>query len=168
MDKKIYIPILFLIIVCLVFLLSQKSICGNKICEKDENCGNCEDCKCKEGQYCSNTKCVTPVCGNGECELFEKPSECCIDCECWNPGEVCNIEINKCEVREIRISDDRIRELVISYFEGESKEVISLDIKGLITWENKLGKNVIVEIKGQEWFSTVIVTEDEKVIDTTI
>lgn len=106
-----------------------------------------------------------PVCGNGICEYFETPDECCKDCECWGKGEVCNIELNKCEKREIKISDERIKELVTQYFENRGKEVVSMNITSLITWENKLGKNVIVRIKDQEWFSSVVVTEDEKVTE---
>lgn len=106
-----------------------------------------------------------PVCGNNICEYFETPDECCKDCECWGKGEVCNIELNKCEKRQITISDERITELVMQYFANQGKEVVSINITSLITWENKLGKNVIVRIKDQEWFSSVVVTEDEKVIE---
>ena len=106
-----------------------------------------------------------PVCGNGVCEYFETPGTCCKDCECWGQGEVCNLKLNKCEKREIRITDERIRELVVQYFGDKGKEVVSMNITGLITWENKLGKNVMVYLKDQEWFTPVVVTEDEKVIE---
>jgi len=105
------------------------------------------------------------VCGNGVCEYFETPSTCCKDCECWGLGEVCNLELNKCEKREIQISDERIRELVLQYFENKGKEVVSMNITGLVTWKNKLGKNVMVYVKDQDWFIPLVVTEDEKVFE---
>jgi hypothetical protein len=106
-----------------------------------------------------------PVCGNNICEYFETPKECCRDCECWGLGEVCNLELNRCEKREINISDERIRELIIQYFENKGKEVVSMYITGLVTWENKLGKNVIVNIKNQNISTQVVVLEDEKIFE---
>lgn len=106
-----------------------------------------------------------PVCGNGICDLFETPNECCKDCECWGVGEVCNKELNKCEKREIQITDERIRELVMQYFANRGKEVVSMNITSLITWENKLGKKVMVFVKDQDWFISVVVMEDERVFE---
>lgn len=107
----------------------------------------------------------SPVCGNDICEPFETPDKCCIDCECWGQGEVCKILRNKCEVKEIEISDERIKQLVLEYFENENKELESMEIGILITLDNKLGKNVVVHIKDQEWFVPVIVMENETVIE---
>lgn len=115
--------------------------------------------------YSKYGKIKRPVCGNGICEYFETPEDCCRDCECWNLGEVCNLEKNRCEKREIKISDERIKEVVINYFEKQGKEVVSMEIVSLITWNNKLGKNIIVHVKGVEWFIPLIVTEDEEVIE---
>lgn len=109
-----------------------------------------------------------PVCGNNICEPFETPDNCCKDCDCWGKGEVCNIQMNKCEVREINISDQRINELVLEYFQNKSKEVESVKIGDLITMDNKLGKNVMVYIKGQEWFIGLVVMEDEKIIESKV
>lgn len=150
------------------FIGIPRAECGNNICEKGEDCFSCfKDCPCPEGQYCSLELklCVSPTCGNNECEYFEK--DCCIDCGCTG-GEVCNIALNKCEEKEFTISDERIQELVTEYFAGQGKEVESIEIGDLTTWENKVGKNVMVFIKDQDWFSSVIVTEDEEVVDVTL
>jgi hypothetical protein len=152
----------------LIFLMFKKPVCGNDVCEPGENCVVCmKDCACPQGLYCSKElkSCVKPTCGNKVCELFETPDECCIDCECWNTGEVCNLKTNKCEKREIKISDERIREIVLEYFKQKNKEVVSMNITNLITWKNKLGKNVMVFIKGVDWFIPVIVTEDEEIVE---
>ncbi|MEM5874472.1 MAG: hypothetical protein QW641_00895 [Candidatus Aenigmatarchaeota archaeon] len=167
-NKKISLLIItaFIFIFSLLFLFFKAPVCGNLVCEKGENCLNCKiDCSCQFGMYCHEGVCISPTCGNKKCEPFETPYECCIDCECWGKGEICNIEINKCEIREIKISDEKIKELVIEYFKNKSKEIEKIEIKDLITWENKLGKNVIVVLKNQEWFIPIIVTEDEKIIE---
>jgi hypothetical protein len=106
-----------------------------------------------------------PVCGNNACDYFETAVGCCKDCGCWGLGEVCNTTLNKCEKREIRISDERIGELVAQHFANSGKEIVSMNITSLITRENKLGKNVMVYVKGQEGFVLVIVMEDERVIE---
>jgi len=109
-----------------------------------------------------------PVCGNNVCELFETPGECCKDCDCWKQGEVCNVNSNKCETRDIKITDERIRELVVQYFEKQGKEVVSMNITSLITWKNKLGKNVMVQIGGQDSPVPLVVLEDDEVIEFSI
>ena len=169
--KVIYIFIgLFILTITAVsvfFLIQKSPVCGNEKCEKSENCDSCfEDCKCSEGLYCSEGKCIEPTCGNNKCEYFE--DDCCIDCGCTESGYVCNMNTNECEFKEFTISNDRVTELVTDYFTNQGKEIISMNITNLVTWENKVGKYVNVYVKDQSWVSSVIVTEDEEVVDTTL
>jgi len=52
------------------------SVCGNRICEGDETCKNCDDCECSIGEAC---------CSDGRCCDNEG---CCDDGSC-NPEFVC-------------------------------------------------------------------------------
>jgi hypothetical protein len=143
------------------------SRCGNGICEVEENCYDCpKDCKCKTNEYCSKEtkECMLPQCGNGKCEPFEGPDNCCIDCKCTIPGEFCNLTTKKCEIQEINISDERIRQLVNEYFQNQNKTIISMEISSTFAWGDKIGKLVKVEIK-DEWIYTVLVTEEGEVIE---
>ena len=108
-----------------------------------------------------------PVCGNNVCELFETPETCCKDCECWN-AEVCNMDLNKCEKREINITDERIKELVVQYFGNKGEEVVVMNITSVINWKNTLGKNVMVQVSGQDSPIPLIVLEDERIIEFNI
>jgi len=170
-NKKIIlytITILFVLAIStgLVFFLQKEAVCGNGLCENDEDCSICiQDCKCDSGKYCSLNKCVSPECGNGVCEPFEKPDICCVDCECWNQGEVCNKEKNKCEVKEFEITNDRIKEIVTDYFESRGRTIDSIEIKNILTWENKLGRNVHVKLTDQDRYMTLVIMEDEKVFE---
>jgi len=143
-----------------------QSACGNGVCDSEENCFSCQnDCGCTEGEYCSakEKECVKPTCGNKECEYFEK--DCCIDCGCTDPGYVCDMNANECVFKEFTLSDDEVKEIVAGYFAGQGKTAESVTIMGPITWENKVGRNVMVSIKDQGWVSAAIVTEDGKVTE---
>jgi len=62
-----------------------KSLCGNQICEPNENQENCcQDCGCPEGYECKENVCVLKIyCGNGVCESDENKCTCPEDCgEC--------------------------------------------------------------------------------------
>jgi len=43
--------------------------CGNEVCdaEEGENCANCEDCTCPEGEVCDGGECCAPDCEGKEC-----------------------------------------------------------------------------------------------------
>jgi len=141
--------------------------CGNRICESNENCYDCpKDCKCGPEEYCDleTKQCVAPKCGNSKCEPFEGPDSCCLDCPCTIPGEICNEETQKCEMKKINISDDRVRELVMEYFQKQDKTVVSMEISRVAVWGEKIGKEVRVEIK-DEWMHVLLVTEKEEVIE---
>jgi len=66
--------------------------CGNRVCEINENCGNCAaDCGCDENQHCAPEEsgafvngCVTDWnCGDGVCTTeFENCGSCADDCGC--------------------------------------------------------------------------------------
>jgi len=145
-----------------------ESVCGNNVCEKNENCFDCpQDCKCPTGKHCSeNTRsCVAPACGNQECELFEDPSGCCIDCGCWTPGEVCNMTANICQKGDIKISDQEVKEAVINYYKSKGITITpdEIIVEGVTTYKNKLAKQAHVKIN--EIFSLLLVTEEKEVIE---
>jgi hypothetical protein len=143
------------------------SRCGNDVCEPEENCYDCpKDCKCESNEYCSGkTKlCESPQCGNDVCEPFESPENCCIDCECTIPGEVCNVTTHQCEMEEVKLSEEKIKQLIIEYFENQGKTVISTEILETMKWEDKVGKKVRVSIL-EEWLRYVLVTKNEEVIE---
>jgi hypothetical protein len=165
----------YVLIICFVLvffivgyvILLPKAVCGNKVCEKDENCITCrEDCSCPAGKYCSEkTKsCVAPICGNGVCELFETPAECCRDCDCY-PGAVCNQKLNLCEKKEFGLTDERVKEIIGSYYNSLGKKVVSIDIADIVNVGNKIGRRAIVNFENEEEWKAVIVTEDEKIIE---
>lgn len=143
-------------------------VCGNGIVEELENCWDCPvDVKCASNEYCSqDTKeCIAPVCGNGQCESFESPEICCDDCPCTIPGEICDSATNQCEMQEVEISDEEINELVTAYFEAQNTTISSIEIFDIMTYKDKLGKKVRVELSEPEGISWVMVTEDGDVIE---
>jgi len=147
--------------------VQRVSVCGNGLCEPSENCFDCPlDCKCGEGEYCSEEKkrCMKPVCGNNLCEPFEDSSNCCIDCGCPYPVEECNRVTNKCEF-EMKISDERILQLVNEYFRDKNMSVINAEIFAPEIYEGKKAKIVVVEVEGLNYPLSVLVTEDEEIIE---
>jgi hypothetical protein len=162
------IIILFVVItaIIIVFLFQKSSKCGNDICEKDENCVKCfQDCKCSSGEYCSQqlNSCVKSECGNNNCEPIEDADNCCLDCDCYMPSEICNTELNKCEHKEINLTDENAMQIARTYFENDGKNVTSVEVFGIFTWKNKLGKSVIVYIEGEN-FGSVFITENEELM----
>ncbi len=149
-------------------ICSSTPVCENDVCESGENCYDCpQDCKCAEGEYCSAEEkaCVKPVCGDGRCEPYENSMNCCLDCECDIRGEVCNKVTHICEMPTINLTDERIRELVTSYYDNQDKTIDNLEIKEEFVWENKVGRNVEVRIQGEERLRFVLVTEEEEIIE---
>ncbi len=66
-------------------LITLTGLCGNNICDVNENWQTCcIDCGCPEGYECKNNVCqkIPVICGNGICETGETPETCCIDCGC--------------------------------------------------------------------------------------
>lgn len=99
-SRFLYI-IFGIVLICLIgifslLLIPEKSVCGNDVCDKDENCITCrEDCTCPTGLYCSKKyeKCVESMCGNDVCEKDENCITCLEDCKCPT-GQYCSE--NKC------------------------------------------------------------------------
>lgn len=153
-NKKIYLILgicLFIGILIFGWFKIRKPIsplCGNNICESKENCWNCGiDCKCKTGKYCSfkDKKCIDIVCGNGICEPFEGPENCCLDCKCPFQIFTCSKETKKCELKTMKISDERVIELANQYFENLGKKVEKSEILGLGIAFDELIKKVRVQ-----------------------
>jgi hypothetical protein len=159
-----------LVSVFILFLRPEKQpevVCGDKVCDKTENCYDCStDCKCESNEYCpeKNKKCTEPICGNGKCEPFEIPENCCDDCPCTIAGEVCNKDTHACE-SEIQLSDERVKQLATEYFEKKGITVISVNVEGPGKYQNKIGKVAGVRIPDQKWLTRVLVTEQEEVIE---
>lgn len=105
----------------------------------------------------------TTKCGNKICDIGEDGDNCCIDCGCYKPSYVCNFQTNKCEYKQISLTDERAMELATKYFEDQGKNVTATSVLGIFTYQNKLAKNVLVSIEGADVFISVLVTEDGKV-----
>ena len=103
-------------------------------------------------------------CGNGVCEFGENFKNCCIDCGCPYPVEECNRVTNKCEF-EMKISDERILQLVNEYFRDKNMSVINAEIFAPEIYEGKKAKIVVVEVEGLNYPLSVLVTEDEEIIE---
>ncbi|MBN2094660.1 MAG: hypothetical protein JW727_01300 [Candidatus Aenigmarchaeota archaeon] len=147
-----------------------KKAAVNGICEKSfgENCVNTPgDCTCSEGAYCSDVEkdCVISVCGNGKCELYEGPDNCCLDCECFMPGEVCDEESHACEYAEMALSDERAIELASQYIVDQGIDIEATEVEGVKSSYGKLIKLVKVTVVGDGVARHVGVAEDESVTE---
>jgi hypothetical protein len=151
---------------CMGATTAGKPRCGDDTCQNNESCQSCpQDCSCKDGRHCSNGKCVEAACGNGQCELGENLGNCCDDCgPCQGPGEECNPRTHQCDVPEAPISDERVKELIISYFRGEGKTVEDVTVAGSTLVLGKKAKAAGVRLAGEEVVQLVAVTVDEEVI----
>jgi len=91
--------------------------------------------------------------------------ECCRDCNCWKKDEICNLEKNECEKAEVKISDDEVKRLVTDYYKNQTKTLASLDIIGPLVWRRKIGKEVRVNVKSQDYFEVIFVGENKAVTE---
>ena len=57
------------------------SVCGNGVCETDENTTNCSS-------DCQVTPPAPPICGDGVCESDETGNNCALDCQTSPPGRI--------------------------------------------------------------------------------
>ena len=48
---------------------------------------------------------LKPTCGNGKCEPGEHQFNCCVDCKCTIPGNVCNTETRLCGAKPMKFTD---------------------------------------------------------------
>ena len=174
-KKFLYILIFAILIVAVVIatlLLRPMSgltvKCGDGVCEGKENCNSCaDDCACKTGEYCSeeSSKCTKPVCGNKKCEPSESNLNCCEDCKCELKQEKCNPTTHACELPEIKVSDERVRELVTDYFESKGKQVASIGSIESGMYNNEIVKRCVVKLVGDDRSLGVVVTAAEKVVE---
>ncbi len=117
-----------------------------------------------------------PVCGNGVCEYFEKPDDCCIDCFCYGATEVCNKQKNKCEIRISKLSDEEAKRLIENYYrEAYKKGEMDFELTNVTdienyNFENKVGKRALIlgihhpeDGEPFEDYGTALVTDDGKV-----
>ncbi len=124
----------------------------------------------------SPTPAPKPVCGNGVCEPFEKPDDCCIDCFCYGATEVCSKEKNKCEIKISKLSDEEAKRLIENYYRAAYKkgemdfEMTNVTDIENYNFENKIGKRALVlgihhpeEGEPFEDYGTALVTDDGKV-----
>ena len=153
----------------------KKKRYGNGVCDPGENCwDHPKDCICGEDEYCSKEekKCVKPVCGNGKCEDYEDSYNCCLDCNCTIPGEVCNKETKKCEMPDINLSDNKAKELVIDYFKNnpdyQGLKIGSINVTGTSVYDKELIKVVMIQIAEEGWYIYFGVTENGKVAELPI
>jgi len=173
-KKFLYILIFAILIVAVVIAtlllrpMSGLSVkCGDGSCDEKENCNNCaDDCTCKTGEYCSaENKCVKPVCGNNKCEAGESNLNCCNDCKCELKQEKCNPIKHGCELPEIKVSDERVKELVTDYFVSKGKQVASISSIESGMYNNEIVKRCVVKLVGDDRSLGVVVTAAEKVVE---
>lgn len=168
-NKKFYFILFFLFLLFLIFIWYRfqklPKLCGNGICNFIENCANCqEDCKCQDGQYCSFKlkKCIQTKCGNRICEPFEGPENCCLDCKCFS-GFICNEETKKCEEIKLKISDEKVKEVTIKYFQEKGEKVNEIEILRVGNFWGKRAKLVRVSTS-KSGIQYLAITENEEVI----
>ena len=148
--------------------LERKPVCGDGICEADENCWDCpKDCSCGSDEYCSQeTKtCESASCGNGECEPGESIANCCSDCGCGTEIEMCNEETQECYVPEANISDEFVREKVMNYYTSKGLNVTWINVTESTKIGDKSAKTALVNITGEFYLYIVAVTEDGEVVE---
>jgi len=177
-NKKIFLVIgIIILVISLIFIFSKptqtktnqtisKALCGNRICEIGENCFNCApDCKCNEGEYCSEEKqtCVKPICGNNVCEIFESYENCCADCGCPFDYEICNKETNTCEAPKMKITENEALDVLLNYLNNQGKNVLESEIFGISKCGDKLCVFIRVKIEGDDWYRMFGVDEERNV-----
>lgn len=141
--------------------------CGNNVCDADEGCSSCfSDCKCV-ASYCSQKldACVKPKCGNNQCEPLEDTENCCTDCGCNALDYVCNLQLNECEEGIYTLSEERAIQLMQEYFAGRGVEIINYSVIGVRVYNNEAVLLVGVQTDEPEPPLSIVVTNDERVIE---
>lgn len=91
-----------------------------------------------------------PVCGNGVCDFFETPEQCCIDCGCYGQTEICNKEKNRCEIKLSKLSNEEVKKLIEDYYKKKFEEgSFDFELQRVEEIENfncgnKVGKRALV------------------------
>jgi hypothetical protein len=175
-NQKFFYILIFAVLVAVVviatLLLKPMSglytKCGDGVCDEKENCKNCaDDCACKTDEYCSeqSSKCVKPICGNGKCEVGETSLNCCEDCKCELKQEICNTKTHACQLPEIAVSDERVKELVTNYFASKGQQVASIGSIESGIYNNEIVKRCVVKLVGDGQSIGVVVTAAGQVIE---
>jgi hypothetical protein len=140
---------------------------GNKICDTGENCfDDPADCKCAEEEYCSDQKiCLGPVCGNGKCELYEGPDNCCIDCDCIMPNEMCNLQTKSCGPLEMNLSEERALEIASKYFEALNISSELIMSEGVYKFGDKLVRQFSAQAVSEGYTRRIGISDTEEVIE---
>lgn len=143
------------------------SVCGNGMCEKNENCLDCtEDCSCKNGAYCSaQGRCLQTECGDGDCGPGENSGNCCSDCSCMENGSICNTDNQLCEFPGTEISDETVRQSIVAYYEAKGEVIARIEISGSTMNNDQLVKSAFVYIEGEEYERTVLINESGDVVE---
>lgn len=74
------------------------AVCGDEICNVNEDCNSCSDCACSASERCSDAGvCLArESCGDGVCTSVENSTRsCCTDCGCGQ-GTLCNENVPAC------------------------------------------------------------------------
>ena len=92
-EAEIKLPAYFAVVA------EKPAICGNLVCEKDENTANCcTDCGVwQSNEACTNNIVAEIKCGDNYCDTShnESTANCCIDCGC---PETQACEFNTCQI----------------------------------------------------------------------
>jgi hypothetical protein len=113
-----------------------------------------------------------PVCGNGICEYGETQDNCCKDCSCYN--QVCNLELNRCEFAESKLTDEEVNSTLTYYLESKGLENNLLNITDIANtvFQNKVGKGATIFLKDRHFLNgivldngTVFIMEETRILD---
>jgi hypothetical protein len=113
-----------------------------------------------------------PVCGNGICEYGETQDNCCKDCGCYN--QICNLEFNRCEFAESKLTDDEVNSTLTYYLESKGLESSLLNITDIANtiFQNQVGKGATIFLKDRHFLNgivldngTALVMEETRIVD---
>lgn len=147
---------------------TEANVCGDGVCGEQETCLSCgQDCRCGSNKYCTEQgDCVTPECGNSNCEPYENIENCCEDCgPCPNPEAFCNDTTQQCEMPTADIGDGRAIEVAEEYCRNKNWTVESSKIVSSVVVEGKRAKSVRVKVEEDQQARVMAVTEGEQVIE---
>jgi len=123
MKFKLFIGLLILTILLINGCIKKSPVCGNNICELQEDCNSCIiDCSCNFNEFCDDTGvCRSEACGDDICSLSEKDSKnCCQDCGC-EKGMICNKINQQCQAKA-EISEADTKKIIEDYMKQNKIE----------------------------------------------
>lgn len=146
----------------------EENVCGDDVCSGQETCLSCgQDCKCGSNKYCNQQgECVTPQCGNGNCEPYESLENCCEDCgPCPSPGEICNETTHRCEMPTADIGDAQVIKLAEEHCRDNNWTVESSEVVSSVVIEGERAKAARVKVKEDKRPKLIAVTESKRVVE---